>query len=203
MRKWILPVETVEDVKRVCWPLLGHIPILSLLLSGLLGRSFIIVLFTRLSPFAPHWPQLSSLPVPVPTNPSLVFTLSLATPPLTFPWLTAQHVSTSWWCGGAARTCATPWARRTCAVVAAAGHQEEAMQPRQWGYSGQTVIQTWSRQKAALLSLPPPISSPWEEDRISSSPGTSRRRWMPQTGSGSTTLVRLNIHGETEALEDG
>lgn len=191
--KWTLPVQTVEDFKRVCWPLLGHIPILS---SGLLGLSFFIPLSPQLPPFAPHWPQLSSLPVPAPTNPSLLPTLPLATPPPTLPWPPAQLESTFLWCEGAAHTCATHWDRKTCAEVAAVDHPEEALQPRQWVYNGPTVIRTWSHQTAAPPLLPPPISSPWEEDRTSSSPGTSRRRWMLPTGSGFTTLVRFSVHGD-------
>lgn len=186
---WTPPVET-EDFKRVCWPSSGHIPVLSSLPSGRLGLSFFIPLFTQLPPFAPRWPQLSSLPVPAPISPSLLLTLPQATPPLTLPWPPAQRESTFWWCGGAARTCDTHWDRKTYAVMAAVEHPEEVLQPRRWAYNGPTVIRIWSRQTAAPPLLPPPISSPWEEDRTSSSPGTSRRRWMPQTGSGSTTLVR-------------
>lgn len=191
LHTWTLPIKTVEDFKKICWPLLGHIPTPSSLPSGLLGLSFFIPLFTQLPPFVPHWPQLSSLPVPVPTNPSLLLTLPLATPPPTRPWPPAQHESTFWWCGGAARTCDTLWDRKICAVLAVAERPEEALQPRLWVYNGPTVIRTWSRQTAGPPLLPPPISSPWEEDRTSSSHGTSRRRWMPQTGLGSTTLVRF------------
>lgn len=193
--KWTLPVGTVEDFKRVCWPLLGRILISSLRPSGLSGLSFFIILFTQLSTFAPHWPQLSSLPAPAPTNPSLLPTLPLATPPLTLPWPPVLHESTSWWCGGAVRTCDTRWDRKTCAGAAVVELQGEELHPRQWVYNGLIVIQTWSRQTAAPPLLPPPISSPWEEVRTLSSPGTSRRRWMPRTGSGSTTLVRFSVHG--------
>lgn len=203
LHKWTLLIETVEDFKRVCWPLLGHIPVPFSLPSGLLGLFFFIPLFTQPSPFAPHWPQLSSLPVPAPTNPSLVLTLPLVTPPPTLPWPPVQHESTFWWCGGAAHTCDTRWARKTCAVAAAAEHPEEARQPRQWVYNGPTAIRIWSRQTAAPPLLPPPTSSPWEEDRTSSSPGTSRRRWMPRTGLGSTTSVRFSVHRKIGDLDLG
>lgn len=193
--KWTLPVETVEDFKRVCWPLLGHVLIPSSLPSGLSGLSFFITLFIQLSPFAPHWPQLSSLPAPAPTNPSLLLTLPLATPPLILPWPPALHESTSWWCGGAVRTCDTHWDRKTCAGAAAAEVRGEALHLRQWVYNEPTVIQIWSRQTAAPPLLPPPISSPWEGARTSSSPGTSRRKWTPRTGSDSTTLVRFSVRG--------
>lgn len=197
-RAWTLLIETVEDCKQVRWPLLGHIPIPCSLSSGLcFGLAFFIPPHTQFPPFAPHWPQLSSLPAPALTNPSLP--LPSATPPLTPLWQPAQHESTSWWYGGAAHTCDTHWDQKICAPPASAEHPEEALRPRPWVYSGPTVTQTWSRQTAAPPLLPPPTSSPWEEDRTSSSPGTSRRRWTPQTGSGSITSVRFSVHGSVGA----
>lgn len=187
--KWTLPVETVEHLGLLA--LVGSHP------NSLLRpfRPFFLHSpVPQLPPFAPHWPQLSSLPVPAPTNPSLLPTIPLVTPPPTLPWPPAQHESTFLWCEGAAHTCDTHWARKTCAEVAMLEHLEEALQPRRWVCNGPTVIRTWSHQTAAPPLLPPPISSPWEEDKTSSSPGTSRRRWTPQTGSVFTTLVRFSIH---------